>query len=262
MKQSIVYETVSGQRIEYPEPSAELAQFLRRVQAIAEDPSASEGELVLLIYGAENPIMEKTLFPGRGAVTREVLEDPVYRVMSDLLYRKRIAARGVTTEQIAKAYTLTVTEAAEQLGIHETAVRKAITGRRLPAWVKEGRYYLDPGTFYLLGETGQRGPLPADTQPLQVRVGHSDGVKLAVKAPGDAAPKPHAGHHDGKIERWRRVAVVTGRGGQFRLFVLEPAAEDAEIVFHDFFVKGRFKIVSKENNAARAREAWAAFRAA
>lgn len=259
MKQ--VHETISGQRIEL-EPTTAEAAFLARAQAIASDKKRSVDELVALVYGAENPILERRpQGSGRSEVTRATLEHPVYLVLCDLLDRKEAAAAGLTAAELAAPYTVTVAEAAAQLGISVDAVRKAIAARRLPAWVKGSQYYLDPETFELLGEVGKRGPTPAKVAPLRVRAGFNGSAKLEVKAPGEPIGSARA-VVEGTISRWRRVGVVTGAVGRLRFFELVPDDQEEEITLGELFVRGRFKIARKENNAARARAAWEEFRAA
>ena len=79
------YTTILGEVIEYPAPSSEVAAFLERVKRAAHDPSVSEAQLSELVYGRENPVLDQTIFPGRGAVTKAVHANPVWPVMQDLL---------------------------------------------------------------------------------------------------------------------------------------------------------------------------------
>src|SRR5690606_15916627 len=81
--------TVSGHTIEY-EANAPTARFLARVQALLDDPRSTEDEMIALVYGPDNPILDKTIFPGRGAVTPAVLAPPVSRVLTAHLARKRV----------------------------------------------------------------------------------------------------------------------------------------------------------------------------
>ncbi len=129
-----IHVTLSGHEIRYDDPSPDLGDFLALARKMAEDPAVKERDLLALIYGAENPIMDKTLFPGRGAVTREVLENPVYHVLGDLLFRKEVQQRGLDVGAIAARYILTPGEVAERLGVHVSAVTKAIAGRRVSSW--------------------------------------------------------------------------------------------------------------------------------
>jgi len=120
------HETLSGHTIEYPDPDAKLDRFLKRARDLLDDRKATEDDLIVLIYGDENPILDRALFPERGMVTKEVLENPVYAVLQDLLGRKRAAIKGQTAEQLGKAFTITVAEAAEQAGVTEDAINRGI----------------------------------------------------------------------------------------------------------------------------------------
>ncbi|MBX3216932.1 MAG: hypothetical protein KF850_33175 [Labilithrix sp.] len=150
------YRTVSGHTITF-EAGPKVAAFLRRIEAAVDDPKVSERELTGLAFSAENPILDHSLFPGRGGVTPKVLADPAYHVMTDLLFRKQLAEQGDGVEKIAARYSMTVAEAAAELGIHASAVRQAIAARRLASWVKDGQHYLDPRAVRAL-EVGTRGP--------------------------------------------------------------------------------------------------------
>jgi hypothetical protein len=152
-----IHETASGQRIEYPDPERRLARFLRRAEELATDSKAGEDELVAWVYGSENPILDRTVFPERGAVTRAVLDNPVYAVLQDLLFRKSAAARGQDLERLATRFTLTVNVAAERKGVSPQAIRNAIATKRLPAWVRDGEYHIDPRTLEQV-EFGTRLP--------------------------------------------------------------------------------------------------------
>jgi len=277
------HQSLTGHRIEYPDLEAPVEKFVCRVQAQLEDDTATEDDMIALIYGSENPILDHTLFPERGAVTREVLDNPVYHVLTDLLARKRFKERSYDTEKLAARYTLTVRDAAQQLGIAEGAVRQAIAARRIPSWIKGNRHYIDPKALETL-EVGTRGPIPAYVTPLKYRVGYDWGSQATmqlktVKGVIGVQPKKHGvstfqvgfvGDDDksteanGDIERWRRVGVLIGSGGSLRFFVIEPSASaaDPELRLGIFFVLGNYQVVEKINNAKLAREAWDKFRAA
>lgn len=134
--------TLSGHEIEFPRPSPKVAAFLDRLRAMLDDRKATENDMIALAYSKENPLLDPTIFPTRGAVTKEVLANPIYSVVTDLLSRKRVAEEGIDVDAIAKQHTISVAEAAAELGITEGAVRAAIAARKMPSWVKDGRYYL------------------------------------------------------------------------------------------------------------------------
>lgn len=246
-----VYETLSGHRIEYPELEPKLARFLARVQAAAAEPGATTATLAALVYGPENPLLDFSFVPGRGAITRETLEHPVYRVMSDIVHRADITPEQA--QRMAAKHTLTVAEAAARLGVSEEAVRKGIRERRVPSWVKDGQYFLDPRNVDVL-TLGARGPIPAHVEPLAYSVGFRRSAQgetfLRVLTP----EKELEG--EGQLARWRYAAVLTGGHGKLRLFKLEPGDKDNEFVFHGCYVKGRFTITEKVNDAKRAQARW------
>lgn len=85
---TVIHELISGGIIEY-ESTAELEAFLPRVLRLLKDPDKTEDDMVEIVYGPTNPILDKTLIPGRGAVTKAIHGSPVYRMFTDLLERKR-----------------------------------------------------------------------------------------------------------------------------------------------------------------------------
>lgn len=150
------HTTVTGHVIEYAADEA-TDRFISRLCKKCQDPRVDSEELTALAFSSYNPILNYDVLPGMGVVTRSVVESPSFHVMTDLLYRKRLAESGVSPERLAKRYTMTVTAAAAELGIHESAVRQAIAARRLVSWLRDGRHYLDPAAVRGL-EVGTRGP--------------------------------------------------------------------------------------------------------
>jgi excisionase family DNA binding protein len=264
------HETVSGHTIELPE-DAHVDAFLARLAAMVADPTKTENDMIALAYARENPILEPwPLDEARGQVTAAVLANPAYRVITDLLFRKRLAETGTDPAKIGARYTLTVAETAQRLGVHESAVRQSIAAGRLASWVREGRHYLSPQHVeaYQVGPQGPKPPQPRPTAgaPLRVVAGHVKGYSLKIKAPGELADVERVAEHTiaGTVARWARVAVFTGEHDKARLFILEPApdGEEQEFVHNAFSVRGRFRIADKINNARKAAEAWKAFEAA
>jgi hypothetical protein len=251
-----IHETISGHRVEYPDPNPKIERSLRRVRELAEDARATEDDLIKLVYGRENPLLDQDALPGRGAVTRELLDDPVYQVLTDLLARKRYQQEGTDVEKLARKFTLTVAEAAERKGVSADAIRKGVRERRLPSWVKDGQYYLEPKSLDAI-ELGRRGPVAANVEPLEYRQGYDPATKTTfrVRAVGEPAPEGD-GPLKGTIKRWRRALVLSGGGGKLRAFELEPSGEANELEFGGFWVRGKFRVARKVNSARAAREAW------
>lgn len=256
------YITLSGTDIEYPDPSPELKAFIEQAEALVKDKRSTASDLVALIYGPDNPIMgTHPLFPGKGYVTREVFDNPVYAVLSDLLVRKQVADAGVDPQSLGKKYTLTVTEAAERLGISEVSIRKAVQERRLPAWRRPGErgLWLAPKDLLAL-DFGSRGK--KDAAGLKYKVGYDAESKTSFRfrfAPGSEKNPARELFDSGTVTEWRRALVLTGKGGSLRASYLIPGDKAEKIAEGSFFVSGKFTISMKINNPKAAREAWEAF---
>jgi hypothetical protein len=104
--------------------------------------------------------------------------------------------------------------------------------------------------------------------PLKVRLGsaiypgNDPGKQFRVKRrEGDVLVNDRANTWEGTLTHWRRIGVLAGTKDQARFFVLEPGQNDDELRFADFFVRGKFRIVEKINNAQQARRAYSVFTA-
>jgi hypothetical protein len=258
----LVHECVNGEQIGYPAPAPAVAKFLERVRRAAADAKVSEDELLALIYGRENPLLDHTALPGRSMVTPAVFANPLYRVLVDLLDRKRVQTGALDLERARARYTLSVTDAAAHLGVNATAVRKAIGAGRLPAWRADGQFWLDPATVAAF-EVDRRGPAPR----LAVRVGSAPGVSLRLKHAGALEGEVRVEGSNvvtGRLAQWKRVAVMTTAERadgtkNVRFYVLEPGGPEADISLGTFRVQGRFTVAQTVNNPQKAAEAWKAF---
>lgn len=267
------HTTLTGHTIEYDDPSPALAKFLRKVERRAKE-GASESDLIELVYSSENPLLAPAVFKDRGAVTKATLDEPAYYVLLDLIDRARVTRTGldadVAVAELAKEYTVSVAEAAAQVGVHESAIRQAIAARRLSSWLKDGRHYLHPRAVDSFAATLRRpvaedAPAPArvPAEPLEVFMGSRSGTSFRVKFGGKWVPyatRGAPGH--GWVHHWHRIGVAAGTGDKMRFVVIEPSSDSANYSFEEYFVTGKFKIVAKENNARRAAEAWKAFKPA
>lgn len=258
------YTTIAGETLEYPRPGPEVAAFLSRVRAAAEDPRVSEGALVELIYGSENPILDHTIFKGRGAVTLEVFENPVYHVMLDLLSAKRVQLGTLDPERAASRYTMTVSEAAAALEMTPSAVRQAIASKRLAAWKPGNEYLLDPHSVATYREhVKRRGPRAEPA--LRIRMGSKPGASFRVKAPvleEASRTKIEGGGKliEATVPRFARAAIAFSGKQMNRMFVLEPASEENAFEFDGFEVRGRYRVIEKINGAEEASKRFRAFR--
>lgn len=264
-KKSERYRTMAGEVLEYPRPGPELEAFLERVRAAAKDPRVSEAELVELIYGRENPILDHTVFEDRGAVTLEVFENPVYHLMLDQLDAKRMQAGSLNRDRAEARYTMTVSEAAEALEVSPSAVRQAIASKRLAAWKPGNEYLLDPHSVATYRDhVKRRGPRPAPA--LRIRMGNKPGASFRVKAPGlerGEETKLEGGGKliEARVERFTRAAIAFSGKSVNRMFVLEPAAEANSFEFEGFEVSGRYRVVEKVNDPEEASKRFRSFRA-
>ncbi|UJR81510.1 helix-turn-helix domain-containing protein [Sandaracinus amylolyticus] len=256
------YTTILGEVIEYAKPSAEVATFLERVKRAAHDPGVSEAQLSELVYGRGNPVLDQSVFPGRGAVTKAVHANPVWHVMQDLLDAKRVQSGNLDAGAANAAFSLTVAEAAERLEMSEGAVRQAIASEKLAA-VKRGNVYLiDPASIATYRErVARRGPRAAPAPALELRIGNAPGASFMVKGGAFEESGRDGRVIDGVIREFRRVAIKFGDGGRHaqRMFVLEPATRSDEFTLGPFFVRGRYRVVEKINNPADVAERWKTF---
>lgn len=267
------YQTIQGHEFDVDDSPPGTIEFLSSVILLA-GRGASEDELVELIYSDQNPTLGPYPFGGRGAVTRETLENPAYWAMGDLLFRARLARRGVSTEQAAERYTLLVSEAAKRLGVSRAAVQKAIQTRRLESWVKDERHYLcadDVDRWASSLTETRRGFSPEAPEavgaPLAARLGGVPGVTFKLKVSEQfLATERESGHvFVGTIRAgWKLLAVSysdrDGDEGEQRrtVLVLVPGDTDNAIEHHGFYLRGRFKVLHKRTGE-RASRAWQEF---
>lgn len=138
------HTTLEGHTLTYPDPPAEVAAFIERARAAVRNPSVSSDAMLALVYGTDNPLLDRTILPGRGMVTRAVLDNPLFHLLNDLVGRKEVEQGELDVEAALAAYTVDVPTAAGQLGITPQAVRNAIDTRRLAAAWKGGQWWVRP----------------------------------------------------------------------------------------------------------------------
>lgn len=138
----MVHQTVSGHLITFV-PTPEVEIFLNKLKVLAKDSNKTEKDLILFTYSPDNPILDPNLVSGRGYVTKETLKNPAYYIMVDLLYRKAVDEQGIDLDLISDGFTITISEAAKELGVHVSAIRQAILAHRLPSWKKNHKHYLN-----------------------------------------------------------------------------------------------------------------------
>ena len=140
------HTTIHGEVVECDASHNELA-YLAEARALAEDPNVELDALTEFIWSKDNPTLDATLVPGRGMVTKAVIERPIYRVYTDLFLAKRIQLGLLDVVKTAEKYTLTVVEAAEQAGVVESSIRTACKSGRIAA-IKDGdSWRIDPDSL-------------------------------------------------------------------------------------------------------------------
>lgn len=139
------YECASGRVIRYPKPSREVQLFLADLFRNTDREEVLYDDLTKIIYGKGNPLLDHRIFKGYGGVTADIAADPVYSVMRDQLEKKALQQGLIDEERDFAHLTMTPGEAAKKLGVHETAVVKAIQQGRLRSARKiGGRWKLHP----------------------------------------------------------------------------------------------------------------------
>lgn len=281
METERVHTTITGHEVRYA-PDEGFEGFRARLDALLADPAAGEQEMIGLAYSRANPILAPTpgdLVGDRGAVTREVLHDPRYLVVQDLLARKRFAVHGTDPAVVAAEYTVSLADVAKSLGVSKSAAQQAFAAGRLPSWVKDGRPYTTrravdafaitqrasektrPGPAPRAPRAAERDPRP---ERVVVRVGHGPEGVFKLKHPGPLEGLTRvAGSNvvEGHLEGWTRIAVLAGKRDGARFYVLapEPGANATLAAEGGFFIRGGFKIVEAIRAGKQSRACWKAF---
>lgn len=241
--------TVTGEELEYERPTGDLAAFFARIVDAANDPRITEAELTALVYGKENPLLDQSIFPHHGAVTKAAFADPRYHVLLDLLTRKRVQTGSVNLDAVAAGATMTVAEAAAELGVSTSAVRLAIREHRL-AGVKRGAGYMvdprDVAAYRTTNPVGERGPEAAGPA-LEICMGNIEGKSFKVKAPGLHETSRKDGKIKAEVSAFRRAAIAFSGTNVNRMFVIEPAEAMNEFHWGPFFIRGRYRVTKKQN---------------
>lgn len=267
------YKTLAGETITY-DPSPVEARFLAQVVDLAHDPTATESDMVALIYGSENPMLKHGVLPDRGLVTKETWANPVHQVAMHLLDVKRVATGTLDMKAVRARYTMTVKEAAAKIGMSPTGVRNAVHAGRLTHWRTGRAIYLDPVEVgnYRKAATGpkRRGVKSSGSRPilgheLQVAMGSRPGYSCHMKAPSRLLSDKKVDHRrEGPLPAgWQRIAFrFTDKAArQMTYYELIPGDAPAEIEHGPFYVKGRFTIARQLTKPDVVTEVWKAFKA-
>ncbi len=264
---TIKYTTTLDEVIEYERPNAETAAFIKRVERAALDPRVTHAELVGLVYGTENPILEQGRFEGHGAVTPATLANPVYAVLTDLLQAKRIGSGATTALKLKKAFTMTVSEAKAILGMTAGGVRKAIESKYLTALKDGNQFLIDPRSVeqYAL----DRKPRGVNRGPaLTMEFGNAPGCSFRVKVKdlelGEESTGAGMKVRAASVDSFEQAAFSISGKTMNRAFFIEaaddPAAPRERYEHEGFWIEGRFKFVKTVNGAQKASETFKAFK--
>jgi hypothetical protein len=254
------YTTLNGFVIEFDKLSKPEAAFLARAQAASEDPKVSTDQLIALIYGPENPILDSSL--GHPMVTARTLEHPLFRILSDLIGVKRVQLGQLDLDQAHARYTMDVPTAAAQLGITQQAIRAAIDSSRLPALFRNGQWWLTAESIDNFQKSKRGRPakvLEVGKDEVSFCMGSIPGASLSIKVDEGIETKSKAGGLlKGRFKPgWKRALVKMTTEDGTRVYEIEEGtgAGNRE-EHHGMFVEGAFEVVKKYNNSKRAMEAW------
>ena len=252
------YTCWDGEVIQYPPPDGATAAFLAQLRDAAHDDRVSWSELTDRIYGVDNPIMDTTIFDGKGAVTPSVFRNPLYRVMTDLLWRKQVVEFRIDTTRLAEPGTVDVAAAAELLGMDGEAVLRAIHQGGLEAWALGDSYRVSRASVDSYRD------LPA----LRAWVGSEPGRSLRLRATDTRKLGKKASIVELEVQSFERAAIATTRRNPItgsktlQVFLLEPATERSRFEWGGLGLEGRFRVVRRITHPRDAAEAWRAFRPA
>ena len=269
----ITHTARSGEVIRFPDTPSTRA-FWDHLLALFENAAHDADDIFDHLYSIHNPLLDAAPEHGEGAVvlTREAMRSPLWMASRDLLTRKALAsAEEMHRKGEPTAYTLSVREAAEMLGIGSRAVRAACEKGTLVAIRNE------KATRWLISHASvasyradhkKRGPQAQSSGDvasciLRVKSGHKSGAKLFFKADGERTITTEdideGKGWEGEVVGWTRAGIETSKG-RSRFFLLAPkeGAEES-FEFEGFFVRGAFEIVEKINNSKEARARMASF---
>ena len=138
------YKTLLNQIIDYSQSSAEVLTFLESVLEAFHNKAVSEKNLVNLVWSPLNPLLKTDLIPGKVFATKETYEDPAFRIIDDLIDRKRLEAEHLDLEAVKAKFSMSVKEAAHQLAVDVTTVRRAFHDEKMAGILVKGKIMLDP----------------------------------------------------------------------------------------------------------------------
>ena len=138
----IDYKTINNRIITYPTPTPEEGAFLSRVQAAVTDDTVTSAQMLSLVYGPDNPLLDRS--GPLPLVTRATLDNPLHNVFVDMLTLKDIRLGRLDIEKLHSAYTVDVPSAAAQLGVTPQAIRAGIDAGKCDALFARGQWWFRP----------------------------------------------------------------------------------------------------------------------
>jgi hypothetical protein len=259
----MTYETADGKKIVVDDMSAEVRDFLKRIQTIADDETKTVDDLILCIYSTDNPIMDTNFIPGRAMVTEIVFNNPVYSVMNDIIYRKQLAKRGQTIDDVYKSYTVSVQGAAAKLSMTPAGIRQAINAKKLDAIRQNGQWWIRPASIdgYRVSNRGKH--LKRGKPSVVAKVGSEPGMSFSIKVtPGTLLEENESGERcfpGDWTEAIIKTTIKSDQGNSVRAYVIQPGPHTDEIHLGTRYVRGAFDVVRKINNPREANETWKNF---
>jgi len=252
------YTTIKGETIEFKPSQAEKA-YIEKLEGAASDSAVTEDQMIDFIWSVDNPVLKNGPNNKKGYADKETYQNLAFRVMLDLEDRKRIKLGSLDLNLSRGKYTLTVPEAALELGIHETSVRKAILNKRLDGWQdKPGSpYFLNPDSVasYKISNRGAR----AAKQILKARFGNHGGYSFRIKPDLVDTKRVIEQVIEGRLKPFSGCSVLVCGDKKCTYYELAPGNEENRIDIKEFFVTGRFSVKRKINNTRQAREAFKSY---
>jgi excisionase family DNA binding protein len=236
------YTSMTGDQITYDSAERpEAAAFIARVRIATYSPQVTVNQLVDLVYGIDNPILLQGQVAGRGMVTPEVMQDPLWYIMTDLLNRKLAEADILNAERFKLSYeehqkiakppaefSMTIAQAAEQLGLTPNAVRAAVKRDALEARKIGGRWLLNPSDVADYRPVrGRQHRRVIESTPLVVTIGNMPGWSAAVEHDGEFRELRREGKRIvvGEITNWTKAMLRIKRNRKDHFFwVFTPDA--------------------------------------
>jgi len=164
-----IYTTLEGNTISLDDFEPTIIRFIKSVKTASENPKVTVDNMLSLVYGSKNPILDHDMIPGRAMVTRQVLANPAYEILTDLIGIKEVRFGLLNIEEAHAAHTVDVPTAARQIGVTKQAIRAAIDRGDLYAIRRGGQYWLRPESVASF-RVSTRGRKPSQGRPTASKI--------------------------------------------------------------------------------------------